>query len=89
MIAVYISPENMTQDQYEAVGQRMSELQPPVEARKHHSSFGEGGHVMVYEVWESQEAWDAFAAVLMPLLDEIGIKLNRPPDTMPVIRLMQ
>jgi hypothetical protein len=44
---------------------------------------------MVYEVWESQEAYDAFAAVLLPILAEEGVTANRPPDIMPVINVSQ
>jgi len=89
MIAVYVSPVALDQATYEKVGQRLDEVGAPMEGRTHHSCFGEPGNLMVYEVWESQEAYDAFAAVLLPILAEEGVTANRPPDIMPVINVSQ
>jgi len=89
MIAVYVSPVTLDQATYEKVGQRLDEAGAPITGRAHHSCFGEPGNLMVYEVWESQEAYDAFAAVLLPILAEEGVTSNRPPDIMPVVNIQQ
>jgi hypothetical protein len=34
--------------------------------RVHHSCFGPDGDLMVYEVWESQQAFEDYGKVLMP-----------------------
>ena len=88
MIAVYVSPVALDQATYEKVSQRLEEVGAPIGGRIHHSCFGEPGNLMVYEVWESQEAYDAFAAVLLPILAEEGVTSNRPPDIMPVLNLL-
>ena len=89
MIAVYVSPVALDQATYEKVGQRLDEAEAPMAGRTHHSCFGEPGNLMVYEVWESQEAYDAFAAVLLPILADEGVTSNRPPDIMPVVNIQQ
>ncbi len=38
---------------------------------------------MVYEVWESPQAFEAYGPVLMPILEKIGIDPGTP-DVMPV-----
>ena len=43
---------------------------------------------MVYDVWESPEAFQAFGEVLMPLITKVGIDVGEPA-VMPVHRLEQ
>jgi hypothetical protein len=43
---------------------------------------------MVYDIWESQETFDAFGATLMPILGELGIDPGQPA-AMPIQRLQQ
>jgi hypothetical protein len=33
---------------------------------------------MVYDVWDSQEDFDAFGQTLMPILAELGPRINTP-----------
>jgi hypothetical protein len=89
MIAVYVSPVALDQATYEKISQRLDEAGAPMAGRTHHSCFGEPGNLMVYEVWENQEAYDAFAAVLLPILAEESVTSNRPPDIMPVVNISQ
>ena len=89
MIAVYVSPESMTVEQYNKVHERLQAAGTPEKGRKHHSCFGEDGHLMVFDIWESQDAYDAFAKDLPSILEAEGIKMNRPPDIMPVVNLIQ
>ncbi|HTQ69317.1 MAG TPA: hypothetical protein VMI13_11560 [Solirubrobacteraceae bacterium] len=32
----------------------------------------------MFDVWESQEAFDAFGATLVPILSDLGVELNEP-----------
>jgi hypothetical protein len=41
---------------------------------------------MTFEVWESEEDFEAFGALLMPILAELGVEL-RPPRVWPLQRL--
>jgi hypothetical protein len=43
----------------------------------HFSCFGPDGDLMVYEVWESQEAFEEYGKVLIPILTRIGSTRER------------
>jgi hypothetical protein len=56
---------------------------------KLHSCFGEDGHLQVFDIWESQEAWDEFLGNLVPILQELDITMSAAPVIMPVVDLVQ
>jgi hypothetical protein len=88
-VAVYVHPKAMTMKQYEEVHRRLTEAgqgDPP--ARLHHSCFGPDGMLMVYDVWESAESFQAFAGALLPVLAEVGVDPGQPM-VMPVVRMSQ
>jgi hypothetical protein len=88
MIGVYYNPESMTQAQYQEVGRKLeAAIGPPSKDLKVHSCFGQEGELAVFEVWESQEAYDAQTTTLLPILEEVGIKLSRPADIVPIVSL--
>jgi len=87
MIAVYYSPESMTEAQYREVSGRVQGLGIEFNGFEHHSCFGEGDQLAVYEIWRSREDWDEFARHLMPIVDDVGVKMRRPPDVMPVVAM--
>ena len=41
---------------------------------KLHSCFGEDGQLQVFDVWESQEAFDEFLTYLGPVMEELGFQ---------------
>jgi hypothetical protein len=88
-IAVYFHPKGMTLEQFNHVHRLLQESDagdPP--ARIHHSCIGDDGDLMVYDIWESTEAFQAFGEVLMPLIAKAGIDIGEPA-VMPVHRLEQ
>jgi len=89
VIGIYITTENMTAAQHQEGRRRLEAAGAPEGAMKLHSVFGEEGELQVFDIWESQEAFDAFLAYLVPVLDELGVKLKAPPNIMPVVELVQ
>jgi hypothetical protein len=88
-IAVYFHPKSMTLEQFQAIHRRLDDIgEGEPSARLHHSCFGEDGDLMVYDVWESPEAFQAFGGVLMPILGELGIDAGEP-DVLTIHRLSQ
>jgi hypothetical protein len=86
-IGVYFHPTSLSAGQYdEAVRQVDAAGARHPSGRIHHSCFGPDGDLMVYEVWESQQAFEDYGQVLMPILQKIGID-PRTPDVMPVHNL--
>ena len=88
MIAVYVQPESLTTEQYNKARAGLDAAGATFEGRKHHSCFGEDGHLMVFEIWESQEAYDAFTPILFPVLQSVGIT-PKTQDVMQVVNLDQ
>lgn len=88
-IAVYFHPKGMKLDEFEEIHARLAATgAAEADGRLHHSCFGEDGDLMVYDIWESREAFQAFGAKLMPILDEVGVDAGEP-GIMPVHRIEQ
>jgi hypothetical protein len=88
-IAAYFHPKNMSLAQFEQIHRRLEEAGEGSNAsRLHHSCFGEDGDLMVYDVCDSPESFEAFGKVLMPILAEVGVDPGEPA-IMPVHRLIQ
>jgi hypothetical protein len=88
-VAIYFNPEGMDAEKYDAIRAALEEAGAGApEARLHHSCFGPEDSLMVYDVWDSVEAFEEFGATLMPILEELGINPGEP-DVMPVYDLIQ
>lgn len=78
-IGIYFPVQGMTPDKYDEVIAQLQEAGAGTPAgRTHHCAFeGENG-LHVFDVWDSQEAFDAFGATLMPILGAAGIDPGQP-----------
>jgi hypothetical protein len=88
-IAVYFNPESMSTEQYD---QTMDALDAAgagsPDGRIHHSCFGAPDHLMVYDIWESAEAFGRFGETLGPIMARIGVDAGQP-DVMPLHNYIQ
>jgi hypothetical protein len=85
-IAVYFHPKGMTLDQYYEAHRRLDQAGVGLhnqEGRLHHSCFSADGELMVYDVWDSPEAFQAFGQKMMPIAAELGIDVGEP-QIMPI-----
>jgi hypothetical protein len=83
-LAIYFHPKSLTTEQYDRAITELTALAADRPAgRSHHSCFGPDDDLMVYEVWESQQAFEEYGKVLMPVLTRIGIDPGAP-DVTPV-----
>lgn len=89
MIGIYIVTTNMTIEQHTTGRKRLREAGAPEAAMKLHSCFGEDGKLQVFDIWETQEAFDTFLTYLGPVMKELGVELAQPPVIMPVVDLVQ
>jgi hypothetical protein len=87
MIGVYVVTKNMTAEQHARGRDRLHAVGAPESAMKLHSCFGEEGQLQVFDIWESQEAFDEFLKYLGPVMEELGIELAQPPTIMPIVAL--
>jgi hypothetical protein len=72
MIGVYIRPASMTPEQYRGIDEKLRATGVEPTGMKLHTCFGEGPGIAIFDVWESQEDFDAFAAVLGPIVAASG-----------------
>jgi len=87
-IAVYLRPKSLSASQYDKAIEALEAAGASHPAgRVHHSCFGPDGDLMVFEVWESQQAFEDYGPVLMPILGKVGIDAGAP-DVMPVHNLL-
>jgi hypothetical protein len=83
-IVVRYSPASLTTQQYdegsarvwEALGLREDEM--PDGCDYHIAFLSPSGNVLVSEIWDSREKWEAFGERLMPVLSEVGIDPGQP-----------
>lgn len=88
-IAVYFDPEALTLAKYNEIHRKLEAIgEHHNPHRLHHSGFGPESKMMVYDIWESAEAFEAFGAVLGPILAEVGVDVGEPA-IMPVHRVIQ
>jgi hypothetical protein len=87
-IATYFHPKSLSAEQYDNAGKELEAADAAQPAgRIHHSCFGPDTDLMVYEVWESQQAFEDYGTVLMPILQKAGIDPGMP-DVMPIHNLI-
>lgn len=83
-IGVYFHSGSMTTAQYDEI---IAELDAAGEGRPagriSHCSFGPADNLMIFDIWEAQEAFDEFGKVLMPILQKLGADAGAP-DVMPI-----
>ena len=46
--------------------------------RTFHVALESDGAIQVFDIWESQEEFEAFGATLMPILTGLGVELGEP-----------
>ena len=78
-ISVYINPVSATAAQYDEILRRLDAAGAGKPAgRLYHACFGSGDKLQVFDIWESQQAFDKFGETLMPILQEIGTDPGQP-----------
>jgi hypothetical protein len=89
-IAIYFNPTTpMTAAKYDECMRKLDAAGAGTpKGRTHHSTFGPDDGLMVFDVWESQESFEAFGATLMPILAELGVNVGEPM-VMPVHNIVQ
>ena len=88
-IGVYFSSQSMTAQRYsEVIKQLESAGVGSPKGRSYHATFGDTNDLMVFDVWDSQADFDAFGAVLMPILTKAGVVPGKP-EIMPIHNIIK
>jgi hypothetical protein len=78
MIGVYIRPAGMTEEQYKNIDDQLRASGAEPKGMKMHSCFGEGDGIAIFDVWETEEDFNAFAAHLGPIVAAAGLEPVAP-----------
>jgi hypothetical protein len=78
-IGIYFEGGQFPADQYDEGLRRLEAAGAGApQGRIFHVALETDGEVNVFDVWESQEAFDAFGATLMPILEGLGVDPGKP-----------
>ena len=78
-LGIYFVHEGFTPEKYESVIKQLDAAGAGApRGRTFHVALESNGEVQVFDIWESQEAFDAFGPTLMPILTELGVGLKEP-----------
>ncbi|HSY14653.1 MAG TPA: hypothetical protein VK816_01605 [Jatrophihabitantaceae bacterium] len=78
-LGFYFRSGSFTPDQYDdAIKQLAAAGAGAPAGRSFHAALETDGLIQVFDVWESQEAFDAFGATLMPILGGLGVDPGAP-----------
>jgi hypothetical protein len=83
-IGVYFSPESFPVEKYDSTLKELEGAGAGAPAgRLYHCAMESPGGVgvHVFDVWESQEAFEAFGATLLPILSAAGVDPGEPMIT--------
>ena len=61
----------------------------PPDGLEYHVAFSTGTDFRVSEIWDSKEQFEAFGAVLMPVLAANGVELAGPPEVLEVHNIIK
>jgi hypothetical protein len=78
-LVVRFSPASLTAEQYDETIRRLNEAGDfPPDGMDYHVCFGTDGNLLVSEIWDSREQFEAFGERLMPVLADAGIAPGEP-----------
>jgi hypothetical protein len=78
-LGIYIVHEGFTPEKYDEALRRLEAAGAgSPKGRSSHFALESDGSIQVFDVWESQEDFDAFGQTLVPILAELGVELSAP-----------
>jgi hypothetical protein len=78
-IGLYFTPSGFTKDKYDEAIRKLEETGAGTPAgRTYHVALESDGAIQVFDIWESQDAFEAFGQTLVPILSELGVDTGQP-----------
>jgi len=78
-LGFYFTPGGFTPEKYDQTLARLEAAgagSPP--GRLYHAARESDGLIQVFDVWESQESFEAFGGTLLPIMGELGVDPGQP-----------
>ncbi len=78
-LGMYFTPTSFTPARYDNAISRLEAAGVGAPAgRLYHVAIETDGQIQVFDVWDSQESFQAFGATLVPILAELGVDPGEP-----------
>ena len=78
-LGIYFKPSSFTPARYDDTIKRLEAAGAGAPAgRLYHFALEADGKIQVLDVWESQEAFEAFGPTLLPIMAELGADPGQP-----------
>jgi hypothetical protein len=78
-LGIYFVHEGFTPEKYDAAIKQLNAAGAgSPKGRLNHFALESDGSIQVFDVWDSQENFDAFGATLVPILSELGVTMGAP-----------
>jgi hypothetical protein len=78
-IGFYLVHAGFTPEKYESTLKQLDAAGAGApKGRTLHVALESNGEISVFDIWESQQDFEAFGATLMPILAEQGVELSEP-----------
>jgi hypothetical protein len=78
-LGFYFTPSGFTQERYdEAMRQLEAAGAGSPAGRSYHVALETNGEIQVFDIWDSQEALDAFGSTLVPIMTGLGADPGKP-----------
>jgi hypothetical protein len=86
---IHFEPKNMNATVYAEVMRRLDAAGASApRGRIHHAAYGPAEALLVVDIWDTLENFEAFGATLVPILTELGVTLP-PPSIMSVQNIVR
>ena len=78
-LGFYFTPSSFTPEAYAETIRRLEEAGAGAPAgRLYHVALEEEGQIHVFDVWDSQESFEAFGETLLPIMAAVGSDPGQP-----------
>jgi hypothetical protein len=78
-LGFYFAPSSFTPARYDETIKRLEEAGAGApHGRLYHVALESDGLIQVFDVWESEESFQAFGATLLPIMAEVGADPGQP-----------
>jgi hypothetical protein len=78
-LGIYFAHNGFTPDKYASALKSLDSAGAgSPKGRTLHVALESDGAIQVFDIWESQEEFDAFGGTLVPILAELGVELGAP-----------
>ena len=78
-LGMYFTPSSFPSAQYDEAISRLEAAGAAAPAgRPYHFALETDGQIQVFDIWDSQESFQAFGATLVPILTELGVDPGEP-----------